>query len=283
MEKLLSAKDIKIRDPYIVPDKAAGKYYMFGTTDTDPWEGRGEGFKVYESTDLENWLDLGYAFKPAPDFWATTNYWAPEVHYYKGSWYIFASFKADGRCRGTQILKSDRLTGPYAPISDDPVTPAEWECLDGTLYVDEAGKPWIVFCHEWVQIQDGEICCAPLSDDLRERTGEPTLLFRASEAPWVVRLWDGKSYVTDGPFLYRGENGALRMLWSSFTEVGYAIGIAESATGSVMGPWVQQPAPVVENGGHGMIFDAFDGNVYLSIHSPNDTPRERLMLVKFEK
>lgn len=284
MVNYLSSRDIKVRDPFIVPDKAAGKYYMFGTTDPDPWGGPGEGFKVFVSEDLENWVDLGYAFRPEPDFWATTNFWAPEVHQYRGSWYIFASFKADGHCRGTQILKSDALTGPYAPISDGPVTPRDWECLDGTLYVDEEEKPWIVFCHEWVQIHDGEICAMPLTEDLTAAAGEPVVLFRASEGRWCISFNKANGdYVTDGPYLYHGSNGKLCMLWSSFTEVGYAIGVAESESGSVLGPWFHRPEPVVENGGHGMIFDAFDGNVYLSIHSPNEHPLERLLLVPFEK
>lgn len=277
-------KDIKVRDPYIVPVRETGKYYMFGTTDTDPWDGKGEGFLVYESEDLQHWSEPKYAFTPAPDFWAEKNFWAPEVHFYRGSWYIFASFIAEGHRRGTQILKSDNLTGPYAPISEGPVTPRQWECLDGTLYVDEEGKPWIVFCHEWVQIHDGQVCAMPLTEDLTAPAGEPVTLFRASEAPWVVSLgWNKDAYVTDGPFLYRGSDGKLRMLWSSFNQVGYAIGVAESTTGSILGPWLQEERAVVDSGGHGMIFDDFEGRTWLSIHSPNETPLERLLLVPFEK
>lgn len=280
----LTAKDIKIRDPYIVPLKDTGKYYLFGTTDPDPWGAPGEGFQVFESEDLVNWSEPRYAFLPPEGFWGKYNFWAPEVHFYNGFWYIFASFKADGICRGTQILKSDCITGPYAPISEGPVTPRDWECLDGTLYVDEGGNPWIVFCHEWVQVHDGEICCIPLSEDLTHPVGEPQLLFHASDAPWVVNLWTSKDdYCTDGPFLYRGSDGSLRMLWSSFTEKGYAIGIAESQSGSVTGPWVQHPRPVHEGGGHGMVFDTFDGQSLLPIHTPNEHPLERMILLSFQK
>lgn len=276
----VSVKDIQVRDPYIVTDREKGKYYLFGTTDADPWEGRGEGFRVYESLDLENWSEPKWAFRPAADFWATKNFWAPEVHRYKGSWYIFASFKADGVCRGTQILKSDCVTGPYEPISDGPVTPREWECLDGTLYVDEDGKPWIVFCHEWVQIHDGTVCAMPLSDDLREAIGAPVTLFHGSDAPW--QAWKD-AFVTDGPFLYRGSDGSLRMIWSSFSNSGYAVGIAVSQTGSVLGPWEQLPDPVMEGGGHGMIFEDLAGNAFLSFHTPNESPMERTRLVPFAK
>lgn len=273
-------QDIRVRDPYIVPVKETGKYYLFGTTDTDPWEGRGEGFLVYEGEDLEHWSEPKWAFRPEPDFWGTHNFWAPEVHYFNGFWYIFASFKADGVCRGTQILKSENITGPYAPITDGPVTPREWECLDGTLHVDEAGKPWIVFCHEWVQIKNGTVCAMPLSDDLREAIGEPVTLFSGSDAHW--QSWED-AFVTDGPFLYRGKEGQLKMIWSSFSVGGYTVGVATSQTGSVLGPWVQQEEPAYVGGGHGMIFEDFDGNTFLSIHTPNESPMERTLLVPFEK
>lgn len=274
----VSAKDIRVRDPYIVP--LEGKYYLFGTTDSDPWNGKGEGFQVYVSEDLENWEGPQYAFRPAPDFWAEKNFWAPEVHRYKDSWYIFASFISSTRRRGTQILKSDCITGPYEPISDGPATPADWECLDGTLHVDETGKPWIVFCHEWVQIHNGTVCAMPLSDDLRQAIGEPVVLFSGSDAPWKAWVND---YVTDGPFLYRGSDGSLRMIWSSFSAKGYAEGIAVSQTGSILGPWEQLPEPAVEGGGHGMIFDDFEGNTWLTFHSPNESPDERMQLIPFTR
>lgn len=279
----ISSSEIRVRDPYIVPVKETGKYYLFGTTDTDPWN-EGEGFLVYESEDLENWSEPRWAFLPPEGFWANQNFWAPEVHFFNGYWYVFASFKAEGVCRGTQILRSESVTGPYVPISEGPVTPRHWECLDGTLHVDEKGKPWMVFCHEWVQVHDGEICCIPLSDDLTHAIGEPTLLFRASEAPWVVPLWNSMdNFVTDGPFLYRSSNGALRMLWSSFSTEDYTISYAESQSGTIFGPWVQHETGVVVNGGHGMVFDTFDGRTLLSIHSPNGSPMERMKLIPFEK
>jgi len=86
--------------------------------------------------------------------------------------------------------------------------------LDGTLYVED-DRPWMVFCHEWVQIDDGTMNAVRLSEDLAKPLGEPILLFRASEAPWCRPIRPGK-YVTDGPCFHRLENGRLVMLWSSF-------------------------------------------------------------------
>ncbi len=205
---------------------------------------------------------------------------------------MFASFKADTRYRGTQILVSDSVSGPYTPLTDGPVTPSDWECLDGTLHVDRDGHPWIVFCHEWVQIHNGAMCAMPLSPDLKQAVGRPVFLFNASEAGWVRRpAWpkEGESrrfpdYVTDGPFLHRLATGSLIMLWSSIGSQGYAMGIARSETGDVPGPWKQEAAPLwAKDGGHGMIFRTFDDRLMLTFHSPNTTPAERPVFVEIEE
>lgn len=283
----IPTQQIRIRDPFLVPVPETKTYYLFGTTDSDPWNGPGEGFLVYASRDLENWSEPTCAFRPPEDFWATKHFWAPEVHFYNGSWYLIASFKSDSRCRGTQILRSEQLTGPYRPISDGPVTPADWECLDGTLYVEEDGTPWLVFSHEWTQIQNGAICAAELSRDLRKLVSPPVTLFHAKDAPWCVSntgdvvKGEGENFVTDGPFLYSSCRGTLNMIWSSFSKNGYAIGIAQSPSGRVTGPWIQQDAPAVDIGGHGMLFRDFSGTRRLAIHSPNTNGQERLKILPF--
>jgi len=54
------------------------------------------------------------------------------------------------------------------------------------------------------------------------------------------------------------------------------MGIAHSVTGAVDGPWTHEPEPLwAEDGGHGMLFRAFDGRLLLTLHQPNDTPNER--------
>ena len=67
--------------------------------------------------------------------------------------------------------------------------------------------------------------------------------------------------MTDGPFLWRGASGDVLLGWSSFTDAGYAIGVARSASGLVTGPWMHEPEPLVEGGGHAMLVrDAYGFN-----------------------
>lgn len=281
----LPLADIQIRDPFVLTVPEEGAYYLFGSTDADIWKPPATGFDCYRSTDLETWEGPIAAFRPPAGFWSDRNFWAPEVHRYADRYFMFATFKADGVRRGTQILVADRPQGPFRPWSDGPVTPHDWECLDGTLHVDASGRPWIVFCHEWEQVWDGEVVAQRLADDLTHAEGEPIVLFRASSAAWArplqhPRIPEGvDAYVTDGPFLHRLDDGTLLMLWSSFGDSGYAMGIARSSTGTVLGPWEQLPEPIwAADGGHGMIARTLDGQLLLTLHQPNDTPNERTVL-----
>ncbi|WP_088102012.1 glycoside hydrolase family 43 protein [Halalkalibacter urbisdiaboli] len=270
---MLKNEEIRIRDPFVLPIKDEQTYYLYGTTDDNVWEGKGTGFDVYKSHDLKNWEGPFPAFRPSVDFWAEHHFWAPEVYEYAGRYYMFATFKAETQCRGTQVLMSEHPIGPFQPLTEQPITPREWECLDGTLFIDENEKPWMIFCHEWLQVQDGKICAMPLSLDLREAIGEPVVLFSASEAAWT--RGEGR-YVTDGPYLYRNKQGQLQMLWSSQGDNGYAIGVARSTSGSILGPWTHDSTPLFgESGGHGMLFQTFSGEQLLTIHTPNQSPKER--------
>lgn len=283
----MKTAEIQLRDPFVLPRPETGEYWLFGSTDKDIWKGRATGFDCYRSTDLAHWEGPVPAFRPPADFWSHTNYWAPEVHQYGDRFYMFATFGSQERTRGTQILVADRPEGPYAPHSEGPVTPRDWECLDGTLHVDAQGDPWMVFCHEWVQISDGTVCAVPLTRDLRAAAGDPVELFAASSAPWVDPVHSGRhgtGYVTDGPFLHRTVEGGLLMLWASFRNGRYAQGVARSASGTISGPWEQQPEPLYEaDGGHGMIFRALDGTLRLTLHTPNDTPNERAVFIELEE
>jgi arabinan endo-1,5-alpha-L-arabinosidase len=273
--------EIQIRDPFVVTDHEGGRYFLYGTTDENCWEGPGVGFDAYWSADLESWSGPFQVFRPPPGFWGTTNFWAPEVHRHDGRFFMFATFKAPGLCRGTQILVSDDPLGPFMPYTTGPLTPAGWECLDGTLFRDGSGTPWLVFCHEWLQVEDGRICAVRLTDDLTAAAGEPQVLFSASEARWARCFRGERNFVTDGPFLHRAADGGLLLLWSSMGECGYAVGVARSETGGILGPWRQAANPLFkEGGGHAMIFETLRGRLMLALHAPNDTPNERARFIE---
>lgn len=274
----MKLRDINIRDPFILPWE--GKYYLYGSRVGVPYEnhawGDQTGFDVYVSTDLEDWSEPTAVFEKNDDFWAERDFWAPEVHHYKGKFVLFASFFAAGKCRGTQILTSDSPMGPFVPVSDGPATPRDWECLDGTLHVDKNGQPHIVFCHEWAQIGDGTVCEIQLSEDLSRPVSEPRLLWKASDYKDVKSVIGEGNFVTDGPFMVRKSDEELYCIWSTFNENGYAELICKSDNGDIDGNWSLCEKPLSsEDGGHGMIFKDFEGNYHFIMHKPNLSTTER--------
>ena len=274
--------DINIRDPFVLV--CDDKYYLYGTRGPTCW-GPADGFDVYVSEDMENWSEPQVCFRNDGSFWATRNYWAPEVYLYNGSFYMFASFKSDSVRRGTAILRADSPFGPFQPHSEGCITPAEWECLDGTFYVSPEGRPYMVFCHEWVQAGDGEICAVELSEDLKKPAGEPFLLFRASEAKWCKTMHHSSGIsgcVTDGPFMWRTSDGTLLCLWASFSESGYTEGVAMSDNGNITGRFTQLEPLFMDDGGHGMVFPDLEGKLWLTLHSPNEHLLERPIFHRIE-
>jgi GH43 family beta-xylosidase len=268
---LIDVADLRIRDPFVLTDIPNARYVMVASIGNRQ---RGvKGWECYTSKDLRHWQAPVTVFTPPAGFWADRDFWAPEIHAYRGKFYLFGTLSAERAKRGTQLFVADGLLGPFQAHTDGAATPHDWMALDGTLYV-ENDQPWMVFCHEWVQIGDGTMDAVRLEADLSKPVGEPIQLFRASDAPWCRAVQPGK-YVTDGPCFYRLKSGPLLMLWSSFGERGYAVGVARSANGTVRGPWTQDRQPLYEGGGHCMIFQSLEGPPMLVLHGPNDSPKER--------
>ncbi|MEO8608135.1 MAG: family 43 glycosylhydrolase [Chloroflexota bacterium] len=109
----MKTSDLHIRDPFVLPVISEQQYYLYGTTGPESWTNSAAGIDYYISRDLQNWEGPFPAFRPPANFWADRNFWASEVHFYRGRYYMFASFKAEGVCRGTQILRADSPQGPF--------------------------------------------------------------------------------------------------------------------------------------------------------------------------
>lgn len=286
----LTLDDIYIRDPFILPIEKNHTYYMYASSTTTDRNGEQVGgVKVYKSTDLKKWSEPKQVCVIPEGNWSRGVVWAPEVHEYKGKFYLFATINSDitwkapkqdwvqYTWRATQIFRADDPEGPFMPLSIEPSTPADQMALDGTLWVED-GKPYMIYCHEWVELTDGAMNVVEMTPDLSARAAQPQKLFHASAAPWSTGLdypQGDRYYVTDGCFLYRTKSGKLLMIWSSFYNGQYAVGVAESVTGRVKGPWRQQPEPIFKShGGHAMIFKTFDGRLCLTLHQPNSPDGE---------
>ncbi|NMC04714.1 MAG: family 43 glycosylhydrolase [Candidatus Lokiarchaeota archaeon] len=256
----LTLDQIPIRDPNIM--YYDGTYYMTGTT---AWD----GFLGFSSTDLVTWTSLGHIYtRNASSTWALLEFWAPEQVYKDGKFYLFFSGKTGVTNRATGVAVATSPAGPYVDLTSHPLTPPEWNCLDGHLFRDDDGCEYFIYSHEWVDFSSGagEFWIQPIAPDYTSLVGEPTYLFRGGDAAW-------SGGVTDGPSMLEHE-GVHYLFWSS-GHGGYQCGYAWSR--DVLGPYTQSLNPVIsDDGGHSTWFRRDGtGELLITYHQPNGGGMER--------
>ncbi len=272
-QKTTLLKEIRLSDPAILADKVTNMYYMTGT-----------GGKLYTSPDLRQWTGPYDVTDIDSTSWmgARPMIWAAELHEYKGRYYYFATFTNQSKIiatvrgnkierRASQVLVADHPKGPYRLFGDATYLPDSLPTLDGTFWVDTDGKPYMIYCGEWLANWNGTMERIELMPDLCGTVGEGEVLFRAFDSPWSrERDADGKvipNKVTDGPYLFRTQTGRLGMIWTSWIYDVYTQGVAYSASGTLAGPWIQDAEPITPPGfGHGMLFRDFSGRWLMSVH-----------------
>ena len=270
----------EIRDPFILSEN--GVYYMYGT-----------GWQYYKNTSGDingEWtgpysmVDWNRISEILPDY--EQQCWAPEVYKYGDAYYAITTYNSSERGgsdgthkydgRGTVILRAETPEGPFTRWSDGLITPDTWDCIDGTLYVDDEGQPWLFFVHEWTSTdgEGGKFACAKLSSDLKTLVSEPKDVFSTGG-------------VTDGCFIYTAANGDLLSLWSTYDDdYGYCVNVIRSKNG-IDGDWLfdsilYSSCYGAESGGHGMLFTDSDGRMKMSFHIDSDKNYAAFINVKEE-
>jgi hypothetical protein len=280
--------DLSMSDPFIIPDPETKTYYLTST-----------GGRLYKSKDLV-WWEGPYNIINTENSWLKGMPAAAEIHkigdwyYYAGTWNDHSDLIQQVPRRynvphnQTILLRSKNIEGPYEIFTEDRnygYQPREWDCIDGTLY-EEDGKIYMIFVHEWTQIIDGTMDYIELSADLSKTISDwPVTMFRATENPSVKEM-NGlgeatfgrkmPGWVTDGPQMFRTQTGKLGMLWSGWGEERYLQLVCYSESGTIAGPWIQEPKPFLgNNSGHGMLFRTFEGKLmYVVHHVEGDGPRK---------
>lgn len=273
VRKNIPLDSIRLSDPAILADPKTNMYYMTGT-----------GGLMWRSQNLRLWEGPYRVTEFKEDSWMGPRpmIWAAELHQMDGKYYYFATFTNRdvliGTYRGntierraSQVLVADNPMGPYRAFGDAAYLPADRPTLDGTFWRDLDGKPYMVFCGEWLQNWNGTIEKIELKSDLSGTVGQPKVLFRASDSPWSREKDENGNTtwnkVTDGPWLFRTSTGRLGILWTSWVYDVYTQGVAYSASGTLDGPWIQEPEPVTPPGfGHSMLFKTFEGQWLMSVH-----------------
>ena len=301
---------LNIHDPAVFADPVSKKYYVYDSFHYgDPKEkleapNKRAGVEAYWSDDLVNWQGPKLVYDVEPDSWAQTQFapWAPEVSYYQGKYYLFATLhnyqdvfgqpqnRPELVRRGTQVFQAESPLGPFKRLSNKSLTPPNEMALDGTLWIED-GKPWMIYCQEWIQTGDGLFKAIQLTEDLSATIGEPITLFSAADVDWTAKQTKFnnkmiKATVSDGPWPYKTKNGKLLLMWSSWNAdktKAYTTSLAYSDNGKLSGKWSHKAEPIIaDDRGHGNIFKTFDGQLMMSLHRYFKQPHTRMQLFSIE-
>lgn len=225
---------ISMRDHFII--KVEKKWYAVGTSEP-VWTGANPGVRLLESDDLINWKQHSWLIdssKLPKDCPYNGRFWAPEIHFIKGKYYLTVNSgrvtKEDPKGMSTHsvwLFISDNVTGPFT-LLNGPLTPQYNN--DATLFEDEDGQTYF-YCsgnglfQAKIDLVTGELT-TPIHKFLdKKQPGWPEWMVGGIEGPFVIK-----------------KEGTYFMFFSTWTR-GYEVGLLRSK--SPLGPWeLASPEPI---------------------------------------
>ncbi len=282
---------IRMGDPFVMLYE--GAYYLYGTT---------RQFGCWRSKDFADWEYAGPAYRTEQNQWATGSFWAPEVHRYRGRFYLIYSAKGpDRRVSASQaqaqnirpreymwicLAVSDKPEGPFVDFKT-PLFMGDESCIDGHLFFDD-GVPYIYFTRVGATgspfaspptgYMYGKTYGARLSRDLTQLQGEPVLCVQADQ-PWE-QPESMFSRCNEGPFVFK-RGGRYYMTYSAYHYAKPDYGIGCATASFPLGPWAKSPTnPLVarqldigvSGPGHNSITSSPDGGELFMVYHTHADP-----------
>ena len=244
-------------DPSVV--KMGDRYWATATTSN--WA---PAFPLLESTDLIHWELRGHVFSQLPS-WADYYFWAPEISYDKGKFYVYYSAHQRGGNLCIGVASAAHPEGPYT--DHGPLMCQEAGSIDAWPMRDLNGKLYLIWKEDGNSVkQPTPIWAMEINEARTALTGEKKELFR-NDAAWEANLVEGVSMIRHGEYFYAFYAGA----GCCGRACSYGIGVARAK--NLLGPWEKYPRnPVVAASdewkcpGHGTPVEK-DGKYYFLYHA----------------
>ncbi|MEK6478621.1 arabinan endo-1,5-alpha-L-arabinosidase [Catalinimonas sp. 4WD22] len=254
---LAQQTDIRVHDPVMI--KEGDTYYLFCT---------GRGISVFSSTDMQSWKEEERVFDEAPEWTQEAvsgfrgHFWAPDISYYDGKYYLYYSVSAFGKNTSAIGLVTNTTLD-----ADDPDYQWEdqgmviqsvpnrdmWNAIDPNLITDEEGYPWLSFGSFWGGLK--LVRLIPNRDALAEPEEWFTIASRerspgladahpgdaAIEAPFIFKK-DSMYYLfASWDYCCRGENSTYKVV----------VGRSEHVTG----PYLDKEGKSMAKGGGSLVIE----------------------------
>lgn len=186
-------------DPFVWQHQ--GVYYAIGT---GPAEAAGQVdelhqqrvFPLLRSDDLVNWQFAGNALQ-RPDPALGDNFWAPEVAYQDGVFYLYYSVGYGDKNHQLRVATSSDALGPYQDVKAL-VDPKKCSfAIDPSPFQDDDGQWYLFYAQDFLDTEDGVRAGTALVVDrllsMTKLAGEATVVLRARH-DWQRFLADRPMY-----------------------------------------------------------------------------------------
>ena len=219
-----------IGDPFVLSD--SGHYHVFAT-------GAQIGFFHWSSDDLIS-FERDKALKRSS--WIYGDYWAPEVYAW-GDQYVMLY---TGRWKQNRSLRigiafADAPEGPYKDPLGTPLFDFGYAAIDGTLTVDDAGTPYLIYSRDCSEnyvngYHESHLYGVQLSEDLMSTVGDAVAL-TVPDASWETK--SGEYRWNEGPAVLR-HAGKYYLFYSANYYASKEYGVGVAVADAPLGPYVKQ-------------------------------------------
>lgn len=218
-------------DPWVIQVDDA--YYAYATSD----KLSGYGFLAWKSYDMVEWKEVGTVYYTSKDTWGKRDFWAPEVTYYEGQYYLHYTAKEQSGAIKIGMAVSESPEGPFKDIENVPFFDPGYNVIDSNIFVDDDGKTYFYYtrdCSEYVYNGHHESHIYGVEiKDMKEIIGEPVLLTQPT-LEWELQSGDWRW--NEGPeVLKHDEKYYLIYSGNFYNSREYSLGYAVSD--SPLGPF----------------------------------------------
>ena len=156
-------------------------------------------FPIFESKDLVNWKQVSAVFAEPPA-WAAKDFWAPELYYLNGTFYVY--YTAKRKDNGISCVGVATTKDIYQGFTDHGIL-IEWgnEAIDGFVFRDDDGKLYITWKAYGLTLRrDVELLCSEMSSDGLNLVGNPFSLTDRTKT-WKGEAGEGQVLTKHNGFL----------------------------------------------------------------------------------
>jgi GH43 family beta-xylosidase len=222
-------------DPFVL--KHLGRYYAYSTGHAPD----GRVFEIITSTDLVNWETAGGAMDPLET--GEPFYWAPEVTYYNGKFYLYYSV-GNEKFMTLRVAVSNRPDGGFADAGVK-LTSQDF-AIDAHVFRDDDGSWWMFYATDFLEyshIGTGTVVDRML--DMFTLAGDPRPVTRA-KYDWQVydpaRVEKGgvRWHTVEGPFVLKRKGTYYEMFsGGNWQNISYGVSFAVTDDINAQDEWHQ--------------------------------------------